>query len=174
MDDQGRVPIIVGGGLGIRGIAWTFSLSDSAMTAYAGILAEGLLVPSDEAILSVGKRTDDENGWILVLLFASPISRTVLERIHHIAVDHHGAAVVDLKIVPTKLLGQAFLRLLRKTVESFFQSGQTGFPYLLFGTLARSTVVVEESAPSCAECGALMIKEARLYKCLNCGATREP
>jgi len=30
---------------------------------------------------------------------------------------------------------------------------------------------LQEDAPSCAECGALMIRNGACYKCLNCGAT---
>jgi ribonucleoside-diphosphate reductase alpha chain len=30
---------------------------------------------------------------------------------------------------------------------------------------------LQEDAPSCAECGALMIRNGSCYKCLNCGAT---
>jgi ribonucleoside-diphosphate reductase alpha chain len=30
---------------------------------------------------------------------------------------------------------------------------------------------MQEDAPSCAECGALMIRNGACYKCLNCGAT---
>jgi ribonucleoside-diphosphate reductase alpha chain len=33
------------------------------------------------------------------------------------------------------------------------------------------TFHLQEDAPSCAECGALMIRNGACYKCLNCGAT---
>jgi ribonucleoside-diphosphate reductase alpha chain len=33
------------------------------------------------------------------------------------------------------------------------------------------TFRLQEDAPSCAECGALMIRNGSCYKCLNCGAT---
>lgn len=36
---------------------------------------------------------------------------------------------------------------------------------------ARLPFRLQEDAPSCAECGALMIRNGACYKCLNCGAT---
>ena len=33
------------------------------------------------------------------------------------------------------------------------------------------TFHLQEDAPLCAECGALMIRNGACYKCLNCGAT---
>ncbi len=35
----------------------------------------------------------------------------------------------------------------------------------------HTTFRLQEDAPSCAECGALMIRNGACYKCLNCGAT---
>jgi ribonucleoside-diphosphate reductase alpha chain len=39
------------------------------------------------------------------------------------------------------------------------------------GTEDHFTFRLQEDAPSCAECGALMIRNGACYKCLNCGAT---
>jgi ribonucleoside-diphosphate reductase alpha chain len=38
-------------------------------------------------------------------------------------------------------------------------------------TEERFVFRLQEDAPSCAECGALMIRNGACYKCLNCGAT---
>jgi ribonucleoside-diphosphate reductase alpha chain len=39
------------------------------------------------------------------------------------------------------------------------------------GLQATSTIQPQADAPSCPECGALMIRNGSCYKCLNCGAT---
>ena len=30
---------------------------------------------------------------------------------------------------------------------------------------------IQEDAPSCAECGSIMVRNGSCYKCLNCGST---
>jgi ribonucleoside-diphosphate reductase alpha chain len=40
-----------------------------------------------------------------------------------------------------------------------------------FALQATSTIQPQADAPSCPECGALMIRNGSCYKCLNCGAT---
>jgi ribonucleoside-diphosphate reductase alpha chain len=54
----------------------------------------------------------------------------------------------------------------------------TGAVYASNGTATSNngsedhfTFRLQEDAPSCAECGALMIRNGACYKCLNCGAT---
>jgi ribonucleoside-diphosphate reductase alpha chain len=34
-----------------------------------------------------------------------------------------------------------------------------------------ATFVVQDDAPSCPDCGAIMIRSGSCYKCLNCGST---
>ena len=48
----------------------------------------------------------------------------------------------------------------RGTVRVTAPTSEERFPFRL-----------QEDAPSCAECGALMIRNGACYKCLNCGAT---
>jgi ribonucleoside-diphosphate reductase alpha chain len=35
----------------------------------------------------------------------------------------------------------------------------------------RSTFLYQQDAPSCHECGAIMVRNGSCYKCLNCGST---
>ena len=48
----------------------------------------------------------------------------------------------------------------RGTLHATAPTAEERFPFRL-----------QEDAPSCAECGALMIRNGACYKCLNCGAT---
>src|SRR5205085_4233829 len=40
-------------------------------------------------------------------------------------------------------------------------------------SLGRTNVAfkIQEDAPSCAECGSIMVRNGSCYKCLNCGST---
>jgi ribonucleoside-diphosphate reductase alpha chain len=38
-------------------------------------------------------------------------------------------------------------------------------------TTTRSTFLYQQDAPSCHECGAIMVRNGSCYKCLNCGST---
>ncbi len=35
----------------------------------------------------------------------------------------------------------------------------------------KATFAVQEDAPSCADCGSIMVRNGSCYKCLNCGST---
>jgi ribonucleoside-diphosphate reductase alpha chain len=35
----------------------------------------------------------------------------------------------------------------------------------------RSTFLYQQDAPSCHECGSIMVRNGSCYKCLNCGST---
>jgi len=35
----------------------------------------------------------------------------------------------------------------------------------------RTAFKIQEDAPSCADCGSIMIRNGSCYKCLNCGST---
>jgi ribonucleoside-diphosphate reductase alpha chain len=36
---------------------------------------------------------------------------------------------------------------------------------------AKVSFAVQADAPSCAECGSIMVRNGSCYKCLNCGST---
>jgi ribonucleoside-diphosphate reductase alpha chain len=42
---------------------------------------------------------------------------------------------------------------------------------LNFGGTPRVSFQTQADAPSCAECGAIMVRNGSCYKCLNCGST---
>ena len=35
----------------------------------------------------------------------------------------------------------------------------------------RTAFKIQEDAPSCADCGSIMVRNGSCYKCLNCGST---
>ena len=53
-----------------------------------------------------------------------------------------------------------------KPVEDFADNGAA---YNLGGT--RVSFQTQADAPSCAECGSIMVRNGSCYKCLNCGST---
>jgi ribonucleoside-diphosphate reductase alpha chain len=40
-----------------------------------------------------------------------------------------------------------------------------------FGGGAKVAFATQADAPSCAECGSIMVRNGSCYKCLNCGST---
>jgi len=36
---------------------------------------------------------------------------------------------------------------------------------------AATTALLQQDAPPCAECGAIMVRSGACYKCMNCGST---
>jgi tRNA(Ile2) C34 agmatinyltransferase TiaS len=46
----------------------------------------------------------------------------------------------------------------------------TGTVTLSLGT-TNVAFKIQEDAPSCAECGSIMVRNGSCYKCLNCGST---
>jgi len=38
-------------------------------------------------------------------------------------------------------------------------------------TQARPVYLYQQDAPSCHECGAIMVRNGSCYKCVNCGST---
>lgn len=65
--------------------------------------------------------------------------------------------------------------LVGKTAPAASPHYANGTPLAVFAHPApgpeRFPFLMQEDAPSCAECGALMIRNGACYKCLNCGAT---
>jgi ribonucleoside-diphosphate reductase alpha chain len=57
------------------------------------------------------------------------------------------------------------------TVSVVLEHSSNGSATSNTGTEEHFTFRLQEDAPSCAECGALMIRNGACYKCLNCGAT---
>jgi ribonucleoside-diphosphate reductase alpha chain len=55
----------------------------------------------------------------------------------------------------------------KRTLESF--TGALGGSSL--GGGAKVAFAAQADAPSCAECGSIMIRNGSCYKCLNCGST---
>jgi ribonucleoside-diphosphate reductase alpha chain len=54
-------------------------------------------------------------------------------------------------------------------------NGKSGAPRVTLGNLgigkAQVTFTSQADAPSCAECGSIMVRNGSCYKCLNCGST---
>jgi ribonucleoside-diphosphate reductase alpha chain len=54
-------------------------------------------------------------------------------------------------------------------------NGKTGAPRVTLGSLgigkSQVTFTSQADAPSCAECGSIMVRNGSCYKCLNCGST---
>jgi ribonucleoside-diphosphate reductase alpha chain len=54
-------------------------------------------------------------------------------------------------------------------------NGKSGAPRITLGNLgigkAQVTFTSQADAPSCAECGSIMVRNGSCYKCLNCGST---
>ncbi|TMC59402.1 MAG: hypothetical protein E6J17_11285 [Chloroflexi bacterium] len=48
-----------------------------------------------------------------------------------------------------------------------------GTPKAITLSLGTTNVAfkIQEDAPSCAECGSIMVRNGSCYKCLNCGST---
>jgi ribonucleoside-diphosphate reductase alpha chain len=65
----------------------------------------------------------------------------------------------------------ASLAATRLTSNGAGKGGATAEEHLMSRLEERFTFHLQEDAPSCAECGALMIRNGSCYKCLNCGAT---
>jgi hypothetical protein len=146
-------------------------MADSAEAALTAIQTEESLAPTDEAVLSAGKRTDGQDGGVLILLFAaSPISHMVFERMSRIAVGLSGSTVMDWKVMPHALLGLTFLNLLEKMARNARQSRQMDIPSFFRRASREMATTVEENAPVCGECGTLVVRQGMIYKCLNCGA----
>jgi ribonucleoside-diphosphate reductase alpha chain len=59
----------------------------------------------------------------------------------------------------------------QSTVAVTLEHSNNGVATSDTGTEDHFTFRLQEDAPSCAECGALMIRNGACYKCLNCGAT---
>jgi ribonucleoside-diphosphate reductase alpha chain len=49
-------------------------------------------------------------------------------------------------------------------------NGKPGTVTLSLGT-TNVAFKIQEDAPSCAECGSIMVRNGSCYKCLNCGST---
>ena len=49
-------------------------------------------------------------------------------------------------------------------------NGKPGVVTLSLGT-TNVAFKIQEDAPSCAECGSIMVRNGSCYKCLNCGST---
>ena len=51
-------------------------------------------------------------------------------------------------------------------------NGKTNGASAISLSLGRPTAFkIQEDAPSCAECGSIMVRNGSCYKCLNCGST---
>ena len=50
------------------------------------------------------------------------------------------------------------------------KAGATSAVAASLGT-GRTAFKIQEDAPSCADCGSIMVRNGSCYKCLNCGST---
>jgi ribonucleoside-diphosphate reductase alpha chain len=52
-------------------------------------------------------------------------------------------------------------------------NGKAGATSAIAASLSaeRTAFKIQEDAPSCADCGSIMVRNGSCYKCLNCGST---